>query len=82
MFPRWFKDMNEKEILNKYGIKFLIIDKFKQVPIDGYAFWSDNNPAIVITLRKNNIIYYLYRNRILTQKRICSFGHKTGKYFN
>jgi HTH-type transcriptional regulator / antitoxin HigA len=44
-----------KSILNKYGIKFLIIEKFKQSPIDGYSLWSIDNPAIVITLRKKNL---------------------------
>ncbi|MDO8952365.1 MAG: HigA family addiction module antitoxin [Draconibacterium sp.] len=43
-----------KKILNENGIKFLIIEKFKQSPIDGYSFWSLNNPAMVLTLRKKN----------------------------
>jgi HTH-type transcriptional regulator/antitoxin HigA len=43
-----------KKILNKNGIKFLIIEKFKQSPIDGYSFWSKDNPAMVLTLRKKN----------------------------
>ena len=42
-------------ILNDNGIKFLIIEKFKQSPIDGYSFWSVNNPAMVLTLRKKNL---------------------------
>lgn len=44
-----------KQILSKYGIKFIVLEKFKQVPIDGYSFWSDNNPAIAITLRKKTL---------------------------
>ena len=44
-----------KKILNDNGIKFLIIEKFKQSPIDGYSFWSVNNPAMVLTLRKKNL---------------------------
>ena len=44
-----------KRILNKYGIKFLIIEKFDHSPIDGYSFWSNENPAIVITLRKKQL---------------------------
>jgi HTH-type transcriptional regulator/antitoxin HigA len=39
-------------ILNKYGIKFGVIERFKQSPIDGYSFWSNENPAIMVTLRK------------------------------
>lgn len=42
-----------KSILNKYGIKFLVIEKFKQSPIDGYSFWSNDNPAVIVTLRKS-----------------------------
>lgn len=40
-----------QEILNKYGIKFSVLERFKQSPIDGYSFWSDENPAIVVTMR-------------------------------
>ena len=41
-----------KNILNKYGIKFLILERFRQSPIDGCSFWSGENPAIAITMRK------------------------------
>jgi HTH-type transcriptional regulator/antitoxin HigA len=44
-----------KTILNKYGIKFLVIEKFNQSPIDGYSFWSNTNPAIVVTMRKKQL---------------------------
>lgn len=44
-----------KSILNRNGIKFLVIEKFKESPIDGYSFWSNDNPAIVLTLRKKNL---------------------------
>lgn len=44
-----------KTILNKYGIKFLVIEKFNQSPIDGYSFWSNDNPAIVVTMRKKQL---------------------------
>lgn len=44
-----------KRLLNKSGIKFLIIEKFKQSPIDGYSFWRDDNPSIVLTQRKKNL---------------------------
>jgi HTH-type transcriptional regulator / antitoxin HigA len=40
-----------KNIMYKYGIKFLIMEKFRQSPIDGYSFWSGRNPAIAMTLR-------------------------------
>ncbi len=44
-----------KELLMKFGIKLLFIDKLEKTPIDGYSFWSDNNPAIALTLRHNRI---------------------------
>jgi len=44
-----------KQILNSFGIKFLVIERFKQSPIDGYSFWSKNNPAIIATLRKKQL---------------------------
>lgn len=46
---------NTKRILSKHGIKFLIVEKLNQSPIDGYSFWSGDNPAIVLTLRKKNL---------------------------
>ena len=42
-------------LLTSYGIKFFILEKFDQTPIDGYSFWSGNNPAIVLTLRKKTL---------------------------
>ena len=46
---------NTREILNQYGIKFITIPKLEKTPIDGYSFWSKNNPAIAITLRHSRI---------------------------
>ncbi len=43
------------KILNKFGIKFLVLEPFKQSPIDGYSFWSGENPAMVVTIRKKNL---------------------------
>ena len=44
-----------KTILNKYGIKFLIVEKFDKMPVDGLSFWHGANPTIVLTLRMKNI---------------------------
>ena len=44
-----------KSILNKYGVKFLLIEKLEKTPIDGFTFWSGNNPAIALTLRHRRI---------------------------
>jgi HTH-type transcriptional regulator/antitoxin HigA len=41
--------------LARYGIKFLLIDKLEKTPIDGYSFWSKNNPVIALTIRHNRI---------------------------
>lgn len=41
--------------LSQYGIKFLLLDKLEKTPIDGYSFWSKENPVIAITLRHNRI---------------------------
>lgn len=55
----FFQNSNTLEkvdrILSQYGIKFLIIDKLDKTPIDGYSFWSKNNPAIAMTLRHSRI---------------------------
>lgn len=44
-----------KKVLNQYGIKLLLIEKLEKTPIDGFSFWSGNNPAIALTLRHNRI---------------------------
>lgn len=47
------ESVNEK--LGEYGIKFLLIDKIEKAPIDGYSFWSIDNPAIALSLRHKRI---------------------------
>ncbi|WP_299051809.1 HigA family addiction module antitoxin [uncultured Polaribacter sp.] len=42
-------------LLNQFGIKMLLIDKLEKTPIDGFSFWSNNNPVIALTLRHNRI---------------------------
>ena len=44
-----------KEVLNRYGIKFYIVEKFDQTPVDGFSFWHEDNPTIIVTLRKKHI---------------------------
>lgn len=46
---------NVEAILKNNGIKLVIIDKFDQTPVDGYSFWSENNPVIGLSLRHNRI---------------------------
>ena len=46
---------NSKSICEKYGIKFLVVNKMGQVPVDGMSFMLDTTPTIVMTLRKRNL---------------------------
>ncbi len=39
------------EVLNRYGIRFFIVKKVGQVPVDGMSFWIGDNPTIVVTER-------------------------------
>lgn len=40
-----------QEVLNRYGIRFLVVNKVGQVPVDGMSFWIGCTPTIVITNR-------------------------------
>ena len=42
---------NVKTILHNYGIKLIVLEKFNKTPVDGYSFWSENNPTIVLSMR-------------------------------
>lgn len=44
-----------KKLLSQYGIKFITINKLEKTPVDGYSFWSENNPTIALTLRHSRI---------------------------
>jgi len=44
-----------KKLLADYGIKLIYLDKFDKTPIDGFSFWSDNNPAIALSVRHKRI---------------------------
>ena len=46
---------NTERVLNQFGIKFITIPKLEKTPIDGYSFWSGDNPSIALTLRHNRI---------------------------
>ncbi|HUW04664.1 MAG TPA: HigA family addiction module antitoxin [Williamwhitmania sp.] len=43
------------QLLYDYGIKFIILEKPDQTPVDGFSFFSGLNPVIAITLRKKTI---------------------------
>jgi len=44
-----------KKLLENYGIKLIYLDKFDKTPIDGFSFWSGNNPAIALSIRYKRI---------------------------
>ena len=44
-----------KSTLNQFGIKFVLVQKPEKTPVDGFSFWSANNPAIALTLRHHRI---------------------------
>lgn len=44
-----------KTKLNQYGVKFILLEKIEKAPIDGYTFWSGDNPAIAMTVRHKRI---------------------------
>ncbi len=46
---------NAKTILHNYGVKLIILEKFNKTPVDGYSFWSVNNPAIVLSCRHKRV---------------------------
>lgn len=55
----FYKNSNVKEktkkLLADHGIKLIFQAKFEKTPVDGYSFWSQNNPAIGLTLRHKRI---------------------------
>ncbi|MFW6327785.1 MAG: HigA family addiction module antitoxin [Bacteroidota bacterium] len=44
-----------KSTLSQFGIKLVFIQKLEKTPVDGFSFWSENNPAIALTLRHGRI---------------------------
>lgn len=48
------KDRTRK-LLENFGIKLVYLDKFDKTPIDGFSFWSGNNPTIALSVRHKRI---------------------------
>ena len=44
-----------KTTFKQYGVKFILIQKLEKTPVDGFSFWSGDNPAIALTLRHSRI---------------------------
>lgn len=52
-----------KKTLNSYGIKFIILDKPSQTPVEGKSFMCGKNPVIALTLkykRLDNFAFTLF----------------------
>lgn len=49
-----------KSILNKYGIKFFILERPSQTPVDGKSFICGENPAIVLSLKYSRLDNFAY----------------------
>lgn len=49
-----------KKVLQDFGIKLLYQEKAEKAPIDGYAFWSGDNPAIALTMRHKRLDYFAF----------------------
>lgn len=47
--------MKVAEILNLYGIRFVVIEPLPRARIDGAAFWLESSPVIAMSLRYDNI---------------------------
>lgn len=44
-----------KKILENNGVKLVYVDKFDKTPIDGFSFWSVDNPAVALSVRHKRI---------------------------
>ena len=51
---------NIKMVLNKYGIKLVLLEKFNKTPVDGYSFMSNANPAIILSCRYKRLDYLAF----------------------
>lgn len=46
--------------LHEYGIKMVILEQPEKCAVDGFAFWSDGNPAIGLSMRFQRIDYLAF----------------------
>ncbi len=49
-----------KKLLENFGIKLVYLDKFDKTPIDGFSFWSGNNPPIALSVSHKIIDNYAF----------------------
>lgn len=52
------------ETLAQYGIKLVLIHTPEEIPVNGFSFWSGENPAIALALKKqfkkDDLAFYLF----------------------
>lgn len=75
--------MDVEALLFDNGIKFITLDRPVKTPVDGVSFWSNKNPAIVLTLKYKRLdnfaftlmheIAHVYRHLSDSQHRSTSF---------
>lgn len=51
---------NTVKLLSRYGIILIVQEKPDKAPIDGMAFWTNDNPAIGVTLRHNRVDNFIF----------------------
>jgi len=73
-----------KSILERYGIKFLILDRPPKTPVEGKSFLSGNNPAIVLTLRYkrfDNFVYNLFHELGHVYRHLTNPKYKNANFY-
>jgi HTH-type transcriptional regulator/antitoxin HigA len=70
--------LKTKQILNKYGIKFLIQDKPPHTPVDGKSFVSGESPTIVLTLKYKRLDNFAFT---IMHELGHVFKHLTQEYY-
>ncbi len=73
-----------KNILSKYGIAFCIIEKIDKASVDGYSYFENGMPYIILTKRYNKIdnfafalmheIGHIYKHYTDASKRNCKLS--------
>lgn len=84
----FFENKNTKEktkkILSNYGIKFFVLDRPLQTPVDGKSFMSGENPAIVLSLkykRLDNFAFNIFHELGHVFKHLTNSKYKDEEFF-
>lgn len=62
------------KVLNKYGIRFVLLEHLPQTYIDGGAFWINSQPIVVLTLRYDRIDSFWFT--LMHELGHIKFGHE------